>query len=101
MILINNLKDKRSKISVTNKSNLSVRLIDLTHNNNTVTILFIYSSSLINLEQKQEEYSAGVNYITLLRVASGEWRVASGKFFFLWFSLSPLLNLSQLMHKTV
>ena len=47
MILINNLKDKRSKISVTNKSNLSVRLIDLTHNNNTVTILFIYSSSLI------------------------------------------------------
>ena len=48
-------------VSITNKPILSVRLIDVNHNN-TVTILFIKSSSLINLEQKQEECSHNPPY---------------------------------------
>ena len=51
----------RIKISITNRLILSVRLIDVNHDN-TVTILFIYSSSLINLEQKQEECSYNPPY---------------------------------------
>ena len=36
---------------------LSLKLIEVNHNNHTVTIIFFYSSSLINLEQKQKECS--------------------------------------------
>ena len=53
LIMIANQKDMRNKILITKQSNLSVRLIDVIYNNNTVTIfVFIYSSSLINQEQK-------------------------------------------------
>ena len=51
-----NKKNMRTSMSITNKSNLDVKLISVNHKNNTVTILFIFSSSLINLKQKQKEY---------------------------------------------
>ena len=56
LILIANKKNMRTKMSITNKSNLSIKLINVNHNNNAVTILFIFSSSLITLKQKQKEY---------------------------------------------
>ena len=45
----------RDKLLITNKSYLSVRLIDLNHSNHILTIISIHNGPLINLEQKRKE----------------------------------------------
>ena len=44
----------RTKILITNISDFNVRLIDVNHYNKAVSILFVYCSSYINLEQQKK-----------------------------------------------
>ena len=53
--LIAHCKVEKTIVLIINKSNLSVKLIDVNLYNNTVIILLVCCSSFISLEQKKEE----------------------------------------------